>query len=207
MYYYTKAHLKDEADLMVYLTYDLHGTGKGVVGIAYMQSVCTSNIDEGQWKQSINEWQPTTAEFGAVSYINQIQPCFFHLKTCTNTKLLSLCLQLVAHEIGHNLGLAHDFDERHGGKGSTCNQGHHIMSYGNWTGQTKFSSCSQKDFQVHYTYIKIKSSDSHGSECVTKKCSHCTPDKEEFKFACSDLQSCDACFNYQWCMEGNNKVV
>ena len=99
--------------------------------------------------------------------------------------------------------MAHDFDERHGGEGSTCNQGHHIMSYGNWTGQTKFSSCSKKDFQVHYTYIKIKSSDSHGSECVTKKCSHCTPDKEEFKFACSDLQSCDACFNYQWCMEGN----
>ena len=72
MYYYTKAHLKDEADLMVYLTYDLHGTGKGVVGIAYMQSVCASNLDEGMWKHSINEWQATTAEFGAVSYINKM---------------------------------------------------------------------------------------------------------------------------------------
>ena len=74
MYTYTKAQLKDEADLMVYLTFDLHhveGTG-GVIGIAYMKSVCTSNLDEGQWKQSINEWQPTTAEFGAVSYIYQI---------------------------------------------------------------------------------------------------------------------------------------
>ena len=98
----------------------------------------------------------------------------------------------------------HDFDEAHGGKFSACNQGHHIMSYGNWTGQTKFSSCSKKDFQVHYTYIKIKSADSHDSECVTRECSSCYKDIE---YSCSDLQSCDACFNYQWCMEGNNKVV
>ena len=72
MYNHVQAYLKDEADLMVTLTHDIMGAGVGTVGIAYMQSVCASNLDEGGRKQSINEWQPTTAEFGAVSYINKV---------------------------------------------------------------------------------------------------------------------------------------
>ena len=75
MYQQVRAHLKDEADLMVTLTHDIIKAGVGTIGIAYVQSVCASNIDEGHLKQSINEWQPTTAEFGSVSYT--IQPCFF----------------------------------------------------------------------------------------------------------------------------------
>ena len=103
----------------------------------------------------------------------------------------------------------HDFDDMHGGKGNACEQGHHIMSYGNWTGQTKFSSCSKKDWQAHYLYIKLRSSapgsdGDYGSECVTKKCSRCDAPEDGLEFSCRDLQSCNACFNFQWCMEGNN---
>ena len=65
----TEDILQDEADLLVYMAYDITGTGTGVVGIAYLGVVCAANIDDGHLKQSINEWQPTTAEFGAVSFI------------------------------------------------------------------------------------------------------------------------------------------
>ena len=70
MYNYVKAYLKDEADLIVTITHDII-SAKGTIGIAYLQSACASNIDEGHLKHSINEWQPTTAEFGGVSYINK----------------------------------------------------------------------------------------------------------------------------------------
>ena len=100
----------------------------------------------------------------------------------------------------------HDFDDHHGGKGNKCDNGNHIMSYGDWIGQTKFSSCSKKDWEAHYLYIKLRggapgSEDDYGSECVTKKCSMC--DVQGLEFSCRDLQSCNACFNFQWCMEGN----
>ena len=72
MYGLVKQIVSDEVDLQVTITHDIIKAGVGVVGIAYMQSVCASNIDEGHLKHSINEWQPTTAEFGAVSYINKI---------------------------------------------------------------------------------------------------------------------------------------
>ena len=67
MYGLTEGIVSDEADLLVTLTWD-YISSEGTIGIAYVQSVCASNIDEGHLKQSINEWQPTTAEFGSVSY-------------------------------------------------------------------------------------------------------------------------------------------
>ena len=105
----------------------------------------------------------------------------------------------------------HDFDDHHGGKGNECDNGNHIMSYGDWIGQTKFSSCSKKDWQAHYLYIKKRgfvpgSDTNYGSECVTKKCSKCFSPYSGLEFSCRDLQNCNACFNYQWCMEGNNVV-
>ena len=66
----TEEILADEADLLVYMAYDITGTGTGVVGIAYLGVVCAANIDDGHLKQSINEWQPSTAEYGAVSFIS-----------------------------------------------------------------------------------------------------------------------------------------
>ena len=103
----------------------------------------------------------------------------------------------------------HDFDDHHGGKGNECDNSNHIMSYGDWIGQTKFSSCSKKDWEAHYLYIKLRgggvtgTGTSYPSDCVTRECTHCD---KELEFSCRNLQNCDACFNFKWCMEGNNVV-
>ena len=76
MYGLTEGIVSDEADLLVTLTWD-YISSEGVIGTAYVRSVCASNIDEGHLKQSINEWQQSTAEFGAVSYTLHNLAMFF----------------------------------------------------------------------------------------------------------------------------------
>jgi len=49
-----------------------------------------------------------------------------------------------AHELGHNLGMMHDFADDHGGKTGPCNK-EGLMSYGGKR-PDKWSECSNKDF-------------------------------------------------------------
>jgi len=87
-------------------------------GIAYGPVVCEPGYNK--YKQSINCYGTSHSDMGA----------------------------LLAHEIGHNLGMEHDFDQTHGGNGGPCN-GQGIMSYGE--PPLQWSECSVKDFTAHYT--------------------------------------------------------
>merc|ERR1719369_1022419 len=64
-----------------------------------------------------------------------------------------------AHEIGHNLGMRHDFDSEHGGEGGKCD-GKGLMSYGS-DRPDQWSSCSDTDM---LTWWKKE-----GHECVNTR--------------------------------------
>ena len=95
-------------------------------GIAYLGVVCESGNDK--YKQSINCYGSSHSGMG----------------------------ELLAHEVGHNLGMEHDFAARHGGNGTTGSGGscdfEGFMSYGNHKSQ--WSECSVKDFTAQYTVHK-----------------------------------------------------
>merc|ERR1712086_1089885 len=88
----------------------------GTVGIAWSPVVC-QHSGYNKYKSSINEWRQTHTEAAHV----------------------------MAHEIGHNVGMAHDFSNAH--KAAGCD-GTGIMSYGNPPNQ--WSTCSKADFTAQY---------------------------------------------------------
>ena len=61
--------------------------------------------------------------------------------------------ELVAHEMGHNMGMLHDFDNAHSGKG--CD-GTGFMSYGSHP--QAWSTCSKSDFLAQYNSVVQSSS-------------------------------------------------
>ena len=60
--------------------------------------------------------------------------------------------QVVSHEVGHNFGMSHDFDEKHGGKNNPECDSKGIMSYGD--APVAWSDCSVSDFTGHYNSQK-----------------------------------------------------
>ena len=100
--------------------------GDRTLGIAFIGSACWTWRNDS--KVSITEWSDTDAHLG----------------------------RNLAHELGHNLGMYHDFDERHGGNGKpgsggSCD-GRGTMSYGK-EAPPRWSDCSRKDFRAHYNMV------------------------------------------------------
>ena len=90
---------------------------------------------------------------------------------------LYITSQIVAHEIGHNLGMDHDFAKKHGGKTGTCNKHAGIMSYEAMKKGKHWSTCSKKDFQTHYNTILNKG----GTWCMRGILSSYIPVQTHFK--------------------------
>ena len=56
--------------------------------------------------------------------------------------------QLIAHELGHNLGMYHDFENDNK---KYCGQSQGLMSYGFYQAPYRYwSTCSQHNFKGHY---------------------------------------------------------
>jgi len=85
--------------------------------------------------------------------------------------------RIFAHELGHNIGMHHDFDDIHGGHHGECDhQG--LMSYGQKP--TQWSSCSDKDFtkwwkKEGHVCVKKTTDKQHGVavSCGNHKASNC----------------------------------
>ena len=101
--------------------------GQNGGGIAYIGVVCNNNKSNKK-KQSINNYNSSPSAMG----------------------------ELLAHEVGHNLGMNHDFHTSHGGNGRPYSGGpcdfEGFMSY--YDHKSQWSECSVKDFTEHYNKHK-----------------------------------------------------
>ena len=75
---------------------------------------------------------------------------------------------MLAHQIGHALGMKHDFTEdpeciRRDSSGKSCTGENGLMDYGPRYRVDKFTSCSREDFAFWYKMVV----QTYGSFCLT----------------------------------------
>jgi len=130
---YALNDVKKNPKVDLYVTFGRDPAYYGTVGLAWTGGACKSGRgrnDDGSitpelWTgTSFNEWRKTASATAATA----------------------------AHEMGHNFGMSHDFDAKHGGKGGPCD-GQGIMSYNN-DKPMQWSSCSVRDFTGYYNDYK-----------------------------------------------------
>ena len=73
-----------------------------------------------------------------------------------------------AHELGHALGIEHDFNDNTGGdrfdkNGVSCTYINGIMDYGARSSINKFTTCSREDFRDYYNNVL----DTYNSFCLS----------------------------------------
>ena len=82
-------------------------------------------------------------------------------------------LQLVAHEIAHNLGIYHDFDPKNGGNNRqgtgdcSVDRLFSIMSYGQQ--REIWSKCSRDNFKDYYNELLSKNIEKNFEWCMKGK--------------------------------------
>jgi len=128
-----------KADLVIYLT---DNDKKGFSGIAPEGTLCIPSSQQksvclesglgchfkpaNAWKYSISEYLKSVASMG----------------------------KLIAHEMGHNMGLQHDADEfGEYPPGGPCDKPSNIMMPSIHDSSLKWSTCSKKDFKAHYILV------------------------------------------------------